>query len=168
MKVQRIVYPLIVIISITHFQFASAAIYMDEENYSEAIVSADRLLALDPNNSKALQVRYDAFKASGDVVGEKLAFDQLVAVDPTRVGAQFYDQGTQLFNAGDLAGAADRFSKALAADPSQAKAHYHLGLCHVNQGKNAEALQHLRMFVEMAPDDADVPVANQMLKYLGE
>jgi Tfp pilus assembly protein PilF len=146
---------------------ALIAIYMDEEDYEKAIESTDRLLAVEPSNAKALQARYDALRAVGDEAGEKEAFDRLVAVDPKRAGAQFYEQGSGFFNAGDLNAAAEHFEKALAADPSLARAHYHLGLCNVNRGENAGALTHLKKFIEMAPDDADVPAAKEMLTYLG-
>lgn len=147
---------------------ALIAIYMDEGDFAEALASTDRLLALEPDNGKALQVRYDAYRALGDTEKQEEAFKQLVAVDPTRFGNRLYTQGIKLFNAGDLAAAAEHFEKALAADASLVRAHYHLGLCHVNQGNNAAALEHLQKFVEMAPEDADVPVAVEMLKYLGE
>ena len=53
--------------------------------------------------------------------------------------------------------------KALAIDPTQARAHYLLGICYSMDDK-AKAREHLNKFIEMAPNDPDAAAAKEMLQ----
>jgi len=58
-----------------------------------------------------------------------------------------------LLNSGDTAGATAAFEAALAADPTMAEAHYHLGTILVGQGKTAEAIEHLEKYLSLNPEN---------------
>lgn len=77
-----------------------------------------------------------------------------------------YDRGIKLYNAGDLAGAREQFKKVLEIDAKHARAHYYLGLCLISTEENSAAKQHLRRFLELAPDDPEAQSAKQMLEFL--
>jgi len=61
--------------------------------------------------------------------------------------------GTGLYSQGDLAGAQDAFSKAIALDPANAAAYQGLGSCLLKQGKQDQALAALKKSVELDPSN---------------
>ncbi len=146
---------------------ALARIHIRAGEFTAAGELAERLVALEPDNAKALMMAFDAHKAAGDVEKERTAFDRVLAAGTKEIAGPLYESGIDLFNAGKYDGAIRNFEQALQADPSLAKIHYHLGLCLVNQGDVEGAKGHFRKFIEMAPDDADAPVATEMLDALG-
>ncbi|MCB1057380.1 MAG: tetratricopeptide repeat protein [Acidobacteria bacterium] len=145
---------------------AIATLAFNLERWQEAAEASEKLLALQPDNEKAMRIRYDAYVnlKDQDKVGEALV--DLASVDPTFAGNNLYNLGIGYFNDSKYDKAIDAFTKALAADPSHAKAHYYLGLSAVNTGNNTLAKEHLQKFVEMAPADPDAAAAKEMVKYL--
>ncbi len=71
------------------------------------------------------------------------------------------------FESGDLAGAAQAFERALAADPAFARAHYQLGNVRQDEGRWSDAERDFRAALALAPDHAEahnnLGVALQML-----
>lgn len=148
--------------------FALAALYLRQQKFADAAQEAEKAAAMDASKkTDALKIRYEAYRGLGDQAKAQEAFQDLAAADPKAVGQALYEKGVELFNGGKAEQAKDDFEKALAADPSIAKAHYMLGLCYVNTGESAKAKEHLQKFIQMAPDDADASSAKEMLKYLG-
>lgn len=145
---------------------ALAILHMNEKAYAEALPLAERLIVAAPENIRAKRILYDAHKALGNEAEAEGALAQLAKVDPVTLSREFYKNGVELFNAGQLAEAADQFETAAKVDPSFGKVHYHLGLCYVNGNEKELARQHLEKFLEMSPDDPDAEAARGMLGYL--
>ena len=145
---------------------ALAVTLMNEGSFAEAAETGERLLLLEPDNLKAKGLTYDAYRALGDVEKESAAFDRLAAGNPALIGKTMLDRGVQLFEEGAMAGAVSSLEKALAADPSLAKAHYYLGLCFVNLGRKADAREQLAKFVELEPGDPEAEAAAAMVESL--
>jgi tetratricopeptide (TPR) repeat protein len=145
---------------------ALAIVYLQEESWVEAAEMTERLLVVEPDNTKALRMRWDAYRAAGNTEKEREAFAALAASDPQVLVTDFYNQGANQFTANDIAGAQVSFEKVLELDPNHARAHYQLGLCLVSQGDSTKAREHLEKFLELAPDDAEAESARQMLSYL--
>lgn len=143
-----------------------AIVQIEEKDYAAAAATAERLLVLEPENATALRVSYDAYKNLGQKEKENQAFEALAKVDPRALGEQLYNLGAKFFENGELDQAIDHFERAIQADPTRAKAHYQLALCYVNKEKNALAKEHLVKFVELAPEDPDVPAAKEMISFL--
>lgn len=143
-----------------------AAMAMDEKRYADAAAGAERALALDAGDKRALQVRYDAYKALGDEAKAAEAFEALVGADPEGIFDDLYKRGIEAFNAGDAKAARELLSQALAVRAEHAKAHYHLALACTNLGESAAAKEHLERFLALAPDDPDAAAARDMLQYL--
>jgi len=74
--------------------------------------------------------------------------------------------GTSAFNAGNLEQARDLFERILVIQPEHARAHYHLGLCYVSMGDTTKGKEMLTRFVELAPQDPDAAVAQEMIATL--
>lgn len=143
-----------------------AFVYMHEKKYGEAAATAEKILGLEPQNPKALQVRYDAYRALGDAAKTEEALQALAAVNPQALIEQFFNKGVELFNNGESAAAVDQFEAVLQLDPEYALAHYRLGVAEVSAGDMAGAKTHLEKFLELAPDHPEAPAARDMLSYL--
>jgi Flp pilus assembly protein TadD len=77
-----------------------------------------------------------------------------------------FEEGHNLFQAGDVDGALSKLSKVLQLQPEHGKAHYLMGLCFVNKDDKTKAKEHLQKFVDLSPSDPDVAAAKSMLDYL--
>jgi tetratricopeptide (TPR) repeat protein len=138
-----------------------------EKDYAGAAAAADKALALDPKDSRALRVAAEANAALGNTAKAKEASAALAAIDPKAGAIDLFNQGVREYNKGDMSAALKLFEQSLAADPDYAKTHYMLGMCYVGQGENAKAKQHMESFVAAAaPDDPDLATAKEMLSYL--
>ena len=147
---------------------ALAVLLINDGDFEEAAATAEKLLTLQPDNIKAMRIAYQAYRSSGDTDREARAFERLAAADPAVVSTQFFDEGVELFNAGQTAQAIESFERALAVSDSLAKGHYYLGLCYTNTGNADEAKEHFETFLRLAPEDPDAAVAGQMLEALGD
>ncbi len=145
---------------------ALAVLLINDGDFEEAAATADKLLTLQPDNAQAMRISYQAYRALGDEERESAAFERLVAVNPRAAATQFFDEGVDHFNLGRTPQAIDSFERSLAADGSLAKAHYYLGLCYTNLRESEKAKKHLEAFLELAPEDPDAAVAEQMLQAL--
>lgn len=145
---------------------ALAGLAMVDGDHAGAVGWAERALAADPGDRRALMIRYEAFRALGDEEKARAAGEALAAADPATAAAEFFNRGVELYNEGKTGEALPQFERAVAADPQLAKARYLLALCYVNAGQPARAKAELEAFLELAPDDPDAPAAREMLGYL--
>lgn len=143
-----------------------AVLYVTEGFHDKAIEMADHALARNPSDSMALRVRWDAHRALGNDAEAASALAALQAVDPSAGAASMYARAERDFNAGRTAEALEMLDAVVAIDPNHARAHYLLGLSHVNMGDNAAAKTALERFLELAPDDPQAKDARDMLKFL--
>lgn len=146
--------------------YGAAAIAMEEGRHADAAAGAERTLAIDPTFVRALDLRFRAYSELGDQAKTEAAADALFQADPQLGATALYNLAVALYNGGKTARAAGLLERLLAAAADHAKAHYMLGLCHVNQGNSAEAKRHLERFLELAPEDPDAATAKEMLAYL--
>jgi tetratricopeptide (TPR) repeat protein len=128
--------------------------------------SAEAALAIDSGNLNALRAALGAYQSLGDSAKIKTAEAALASADPAAAASGAYGRGVDLYNGGSTAEAIVEFEAALAAAPDHAKSHYMLGLCYSGTGDTVKARAHLERFLELAPSDADAPLAQEMLKYL--
>lgn len=152
--------------NMTHALTGVAFVYMNDKSYAEAAATAEKIIGLEPEHPKALQIRYDAYRGLGDKPKMEEALQALAAVNPGALIEQFYNKGVELFNGGDSAGAVEQFEAVLQIDAGYAPAHYRLGVAQVSAGDMAGAKMHLQKFLELSPDDPEAPAAKDMLSYL--
>ncbi|MEM9596711.1 MAG: tetratricopeptide repeat protein [Acidobacteriota bacterium] len=143
-----------------------AVIYINDKDFGKAAQAAETLLAANPNDPKALKIRWEAYTGMGDEAKAKEAYDLLVAADPKVLTKELFEDGQKAFNGGDTETAIAKLEQLVAIDPEHAKSHYLLGLCYVNKGDNGKAKQFLQTFATLAPDDPDAATAKQMVQYL--
>ena len=145
---------------------AMSVIHFQEKNYEQAAALAERHLELVPGSTRSLRIRWDSYRELGDKEKAQAAFKDLAAADPAVLITELYNKGNELFDAGDVSGAKEQFERILEIDPEHARTHYRLGVCHASAQENADAKEHLKRFIELAPDDPEVQVAKEMLGYL--
>lgn len=145
---------------------ALALSHILDEEWVEAAATADRVLALEPENRQALRIRYDAYTRLGDTAKAEAALADLVKVDPTAAVGGFLEAGETAFQGGQMQEAAANFERVVQLQPDNARAHYKLGLAYVNLEDTAKAKQHLERFVALAPEDPEAQTARDMLSYL--
>jgi tetratricopeptide (TPR) repeat protein len=153
-------------------QGALADVYLELKRYGDALAAADRFLALKPGDAQGLRARYDALRAAGDNEKAREALEALAAADPKspETAVRFFNEGAELARKGKLDEAAGFFNRVVEiapADPKFAKAHYVLGMTYAKEdGRKAQAKEHLQTFLQMAPKDPDAGTAKEMLAYL--
>ncbi len=147
-------------------QHAVASLLLKRGEVADAAEVAETALALKPNDSRALEVAYEAYSGLGQSDRATEILLQLSALDPRYGAANLLKRGAEYFNGGRAEEARPLLETALTIDPGLAKAHYMLGLYHVNKGANSLAKEHLGKFLEMAPTDADAATAREMLGFL--
>lgn len=153
--------------SLTVAHSALAGMLYADKDFAGAVAAADKALALDPKDARALRVAAEGYTALGNKAKAKEASAALAAIDPKAGAIDLFNQGVREYNAGSMPAAIKLFEQSLAADPSYGKTHYMLGMCYIGQGENAKAKGHLEAFIAVAEaDDADAQTAKEMLAYL--
>ena len=144
---------------------ALALLDMADKNFAGAVAEAEKALAIDDADVKALRVLADGYAELGEAEKAKAAAERLVAIDPKAGAGDLYKQGIGEYNAGDTEAARQSFERALALDGEHARSHYMLGLCLAGSDP-AGAKEHFETFLRLMPDDPDAATAQEMLKYL--
>ena len=145
---------------------ALTVVHNRQGDMAKAAATAERYLALEPQDAAALQIRWRAYRTLGDEVKLADAQAALAAIDATPLAQELFLRGTELFQAGNTEAAAEEFRAALELTPDHPGAHYQLGLSYLSQGSSAEAKTHLERFLELDPDHPEAPSAKEMLSYL--
>lgn len=146
------------------FAFATTALEIGKPEATAA--AAETILKSDPSNEDALRLRYNAALELQD---DEMLIDALVGlapVEPEAARQNLWLLAMAAYNANDNEKSKDRFLKVLQVDPSNAQAHYFLGLIYLGEGANDETTTHMERFIELAPDDPDVQAAQDILAYL--
>lgn len=145
---------------------ALATLDFGDKQYAAAIAKADKALALDAKDARALRILVEGYTELGDTAKAKTYSEALIAADPKAGAADQYNSGIREYNAGNMEKAYQLFEQSLAGDPTFAKTHYMLGMCHINRGENKDAKEHFEAFLAMAPGDPDAATAKEMLGYI--
>ena len=143
-----------------------ARLYVQKQVWDKAAAAAESALALDPTDAKAAFARFEAYQALGDKEKSQAAFADLQRIDPKGAASSLYDKGKALFDAGQVEAAVKTLNESATLDPTHARVHYQLGLCYANTGEYGKAKAELKRFIELAPEDPEAAVAQEMLKGL--
>jgi tetratricopeptide (TPR) repeat protein len=140
---------------------ALARVQLRMKAYPKAIEAANKVLALDPEETEMHSILYEAYTATGDkakAAEEKKA----MPANPTVL----FNDAARAINAGKDSEAEGLLKQAISADETFAQAYYELGMVYVRGGKNAEAKKNLEKYLELEPSGKDAPTAKEMLKYV--
>jgi superkiller protein 3 len=120
----------------------AAALNEKLENYDRAIELADNILGREPENARALSVRYDSLNALGDAAKTDAALDTLIASAPSEDTARrVYNRGLAHAKSGDVEGSIPRLQQAVALAPDLAPAWGLLGDLEIARGDYQRAIE---------------------------
>jgi len=134
-------------------------------DWDKTLEQVDLFLGSEPGHPRSLALRYEALTNLGRAEEAEQALASLREAGPAEAAQLFHEQGVNLFNAGDVEGALSAFLAAIEVMPTHPRAHYRAGLCYASMQNNVQARAHLEKFIELAPEDGEVPTAREMLSY---
>ena len=141
-----------------------AAIEFNRQNFKEALVHLDKLLAAKPDSVEGLRMRFFSYRALDDD-RMKSALQAYLAKAPA-AGEEVAEIAADDFEAGNTAAATKTLEALVELKPDVAVAHYHLGRALASAGANSGAKTHLQHFVQMAPNHPDAAAAKAMMAQL--
>lgn len=137
-------------------QTSLAAVAHMRGEYSEAAAAAERALAIDPTDARALQLRYDAYRLAGDKEKAKEAEQALRELGGlSETAARIFNEGADAYNSGDMASAISKFQQAADLDPNLVQARMVLAKLYFSQGNLSEALARAEEVVALEPNNGD-------------
>ena len=128
--------------------------FYDKGNIDGAIAEYRKALAIDPDIAEAHNNLGLALAMKGDLDGAIAEYRKALAIDPD-IAVRHYNLGIALADKRDLDGAIIEYRKALAIDPDIAAAWFNLGLALRAAGRNSEASDAFRNYIECSPGDPD-------------
>jgi tetratricopeptide (TPR) repeat protein len=131
--------------------------------HDEALVLADAILATTPTDARAWTVRYQAYRAKGDVAKADEAWEHLFAANPEPMVEALLTEGRVAFDAGNNKRAVELFTRILSHRPDHPHANYAYGMAMVANGDIPAAKTYLKKFIELAPGDPEAATAKKML-----
>lgn len=138
-----------------------ARLYFRQKEYDKAIDRANKVLAVDADDTDMNSILFEAYTAKGD--SKKAAeYKSKVPANP----AALFNDAARLINANNDAEAEKLLKQAIAADEKFAPAQYELGMIYVRAGKSGDAKTHLEKYLELEPNGKDAATAKEMLKYV--
>jgi tetratricopeptide (TPR) repeat protein len=131
----------------------------------DAMVAAEKCLAIKPEFPQCLALAMNAAQGKGDKAAYDRYAERYKAANPTDP-TLYYNEAVGYLNKGDDAKAKPLLEKALEADPKYADAMFQLGMVYFRMGDTARAKEMLQKFLATAPDHKEAPTATEMLKYM--
>ena len=129
-----------------------ALVYIDLKKPEQALVVADKALALDPADPVALRDRFEALGALGRKQDAEAALYALAEKDKSpEVAKLLFNAGADAWNAKDAETARKHFAAALAIDPKLYQADVALAEIHIAEKKWDEAVADLDRALAVAP-----------------
>ena len=133
---------------------ASADYFLGMEDYREAIVTHQRLIAEHPADALAHYHLGFAYGMTGDSRHE-LAEYRLAAALGLRQWDLYVNLGRVLLESGDLTGASSALETAVAIAPERPESHFNLGLAYERRGMLTAALDELQTSLRLDPRQPD-------------
>ncbi|MCK6525240.1 tetratricopeptide repeat protein [Myxococcota bacterium] len=137
--------------TVSAMRLAEARAALEDGDPQTAIVEAEELLDVDPDNLDALFLVGDASLELGDALGARAAYERYLELCPDDPGA-LSGLAVACFDLTDLDGCLKAARQAVTLEPQLAEAWHQLGLVYELRGDTKEARQHLRRATELEPE----------------
>ena len=145
---------------------ALAAIAYEDKDWETVADATEKLLSLQPDELRTLQMAYVANYMTGNPEGLASAARRLAELDPPMVERDFIRNAKSSFESGRSALCRALMEVAVEARPDLAEARLQLGMCCNDQGDSSCAREAFTTFLELAPEHADAETARALLEYL--
>ncbi len=141
-------------------RLALARLYFENNMYPEALDQAQQLLLVEPDNQDGLLIasmaliRLDQRAEAIPLLQKVIDFrkDSELAKEDLILEMVYYFQGESYNKLGQYAEAAPVLEEAINIMPTDADAHFQLGIAYQGLGKHEEALDHFHEAVRFVPD----------------
>lgn len=124
----------------------------DRDKAATHLDRAIRLMEKSPDSAYPLYLRAKIYTEQGDAQKASLALQQAVKLEPA-FGEAWSDLGQARKDLLDDAGAFAAFQRSVQASPDNAISQYRLGAEYLRQGKQREAVHHLRESFRLDPEN---------------
>jgi tetratricopeptide (TPR) repeat protein len=149
---------------------ALAAVAHMRGDYAGAAEEAEKALAIEPTDVRAMQIRYDAYRLAGNDAKAKeaeKALRELGGLSDT--AARIFNEGADAYNSGDMATAISKFQQAADLDPTLVQARLVLAKLFFSEGNLSEALARAEEAVALEPDNPEaLRIAYDSARRLGK
>lgn len=133
---------------------ALAQVLLDQKENAAALESAEKALSLDIGRAEALRVKYQALRALGKKdEAEAVAAELETVEDAVATARRLYNEGSEAFQAEDLATALAKFQEAAEIDPSLVDAHHAIATVQLGEGNAEEAAAAAQRALDLGSDD---------------
>ncbi len=133
---------------------ALSVVALIRKDYAAAAAEAESALAIDPEDVRAMQLLFDAYRLSGNEEKAKEAAKALREIgDLDEAAARIYNEGVDAFSAGDTATAVSKFRQVVQLDPEMVNAYVALAQIYLSQGAPAEAAAMAQQALDRDPDN---------------
>jgi len=145
---------------------ALAAIAYEDKDWETVADATEKLLRVQPDDLRTLQMAYVSNYMTGNVDGLASAARRLAELDPPMVERDMIRNAKSSFESGKSALCIALMKAAVEARPDLAEARLQLGMCCNDEGDSSCATEALTTFLELAPEHADAEMARALLEYL--
>ena len=145
---------------------ALAAIAYEDKDWETVADATEKLLRLQPDELRTLQMAYVANYMTGNPEGLASAARRLAELDPPMVERDMIRNANSSFESGRTDLCRVLMEVAVEARPDLAEARLQLGMCCNDQGDSSCARGAFTTFLELAPEHADAETAHALLEYL--
>lgn len=133
---------------------ALAAVASIRGDWATAAAEAESALSIDPEDVRALQIRFEAYRQLGDEARTSEAAAALREVgDLESAVARIFNEGVDAYRAGDVTMARSKFQQVVQLSPELAQPYVALAQISLTQGSAAEALTMAQAALEREPDN---------------
>jgi len=133
---------------------ALAAVASIREDWETAAAEAEAAIAIDPEDVRAMQFRFDAYRNLGQETKTSEAAAALREIgDLDAAATRIFNEGIDAYTAGNLAMAESKFQQVIQFSPDLVAPYVALAQISLAQGSPAEALAIARSALERDPDD---------------
>ena len=135
---------------------ALAGVYLEEKDYPSAVASANRLLAIEPANTRGFRMLYDAHKGLGNQDQADKALKKLTesAKGDSDAIAMVYNEGVQAVKVGDFTSAKARFLEAVELDPNLKEAIGALAVIFIKEENYQKAVEYAERHLALVTEGA--------------
>ena len=133
---------------------ALAGVRLSQKEYATAAAEAEAALEIDPEDVRAMQIRFDAYRNLGDEAKSSEAAAALRKIgNLEEAAARLFNEGVDAYNAGDIATAQSKLQQVVQLAPEMVAPYVALAQISLSQGSGAEALAMAQSALEHVPDD---------------
>ena len=133
---------------------ALAGVASIREDWETAAAEAEAAIAVDPEDVRAMQIRFDAYRNLGQEAKASEAAAALREVgDLDAAAARIFNEGVDAYTAGNLAMAQSKFQQVVQLSPDMVAPYVALAQISLTQGSPAEAVAMAQSALEREPDD---------------